>query len=166
MVSERLKQLEYAIRDVAAVANQVKQDGKRVYHLNIGDPVIYDFPTPDYISQALADATFAGQNYYVDSLGVKALREEVCRYERSKNAIDITPDDILITSGVTEGIFFILSGMLENNEEILIPGPTYPLYINFSRFFDGIPIEYEMDEENDWEPNIDDLRKKSWMNST
>lgn len=160
MVSRRVKDLEYAIRDVAVVANEVKKSGKQVYNLNIGDPVIFDFKTPEYISQALVDATFAGQNYYVDSLGVPELREEVCNYEKSKNAVDITPDDILITSGVTEGIFFLLAGLLEKNEEILIPGPTYPVYINYSKFFDGVPVEYELEEDNQWEPNIDDLRKK------
>lgn len=156
--SRRVSELEYAIRDIAVVANQVKNSGKEVFHLNIGDPVIYDFKTPEYISQALADATFAGQNYYVDSLGVPELREEVCRYERSKNAIDITSDDILITQGVTEGIFFLLAGLLEDGDEILVPGPTYPVYLNYANFFNGIPVEYELNEENNWEPNIEDIR--------
>lgn len=160
MVSRRLRDLEYAIRDVAVIANEVKRTGKKVYNLNIGDPVIYDFKTPDYVSQAMADATFAGQNFYVDSLGVQELREEICGYEKSKNSIEIKPNDVLVTSGVTEGIFFTLAGLMENNNEILIPGPTYPVYINYSKFFDGVPIEYELDEENEWEPNIEDLRKK------
>jgi len=160
MVTRRLKGLEYAIRDVAAVANEVKKTGKTIYHLNIGDPVIFDFKTPEYISQALANATFAGQNFYVDSLGVRELREEISIYERGKNNVDLNVDDILITSGVTEGIFFIIAGLLDNKDELLIPGPSYPVYINYSKFFDGIPVEYELDEENNWEPNIDDLRKK------
>jgi aspartate/methionine/tyrosine aminotransferase len=160
MVTQRVKGMSYAIRDVAAVANEVKKTGKKIYHLNIGDPVIYDFKTPDYISQALADATFAGQNFYVDSLGVRELREEICIYERNKNNVDLKPDDVLITSGVTEGIFFILASLLENNNELLIPGPSYPVYINYSKFFDGVPVEYELDEDNLWEPNIDDIRKK------
>ncbi|TFG27638.1 MAG: aminotransferase class I/II-fold pyridoxal phosphate-dependent enzyme [Promethearchaeota archaeon] len=160
MVTKRLKGLEYAIRDVAAVANEVRKTGKTIYALNIGDPVIFDFKTPEYISQALANATFAGQNFYVDSLGVRELREEICIYERSKNNVDLTADDILITSGVTEGIFFIIAGLLDNKDELLIPGPSYPVYINYSKFFDGIPVEYELEENNNWEPNIEDLRKK------
>ncbi|TXT63468.1 MAG: Aminotransferase [Promethearchaeota archaeon] len=160
MVSRRVKDLQYAIRDIAVVAEEVEKTGKTIYHLNIGDPVIYDFKTPNYISKALAEATFAGQNYYVNSLGVPALREEVCKYERNKNEINITPDDILITSGVTEGIFFLLAGLLENGEEILVPGPTYPVYLNYAQFFDGKPVEYKLMEENDWEPNVEDIRSK------
>ncbi|MHA1724047.1 MAG: aminotransferase class I/II-fold pyridoxal phosphate-dependent enzyme [Promethearchaeota archaeon] len=160
MVSRRVKDLEYAIRDIAVVAEQVEKSGKKIIHMNIGDPARYDFDTPKYISQALADSTFSGQNYYVDSLGVRELREEVCKHENGKNSINVEPDDILITTGVTEGIFFILASLLENGNELLIPGPSYPLYINYSRFFDGMPVEYQLEEENDWGPNIEDLRKK------
>jgi aspartate/methionine/tyrosine aminotransferase len=160
MVTQRVKGMSYAIRDVAAVANEVKKTGKKVYHLNIGDPVIYDFKTPNYISQALADATFKGQNYYVDSLGVPELREEVSKHENKKNNINTTSDDILITQGVTEGLIFTIASIIENGKELLIPGPSYPVYINYSKFFDGVPVEYELDEANEWEPNITDLRNK------
>ena len=77
MVSERISKISYAIREIAAVANKVAKSGKKIYHLNIGDPVIYDFPTPNYISQALADASFSGKNFYVDSMGALELREEI-----------------------------------------------------------------------------------------
>ncbi len=160
MVSRRLMDLEYAIRDVAVVAREVAKSGKKVYYLNIGDPVRYDFETPKYIYQALANATIEGKNYYVDSLGVMELREQISKYERIKNNVNLTTDDILVTSGVTEGIFFVLAGLLENKNEILIPGPSYPVYFNYSKFFDGIPVEYELDENNEWEPNIDDVRKR------
>jgi len=160
MVTRRVLDLEYAIRDVAVVANEVKKTGKTVYHLNIGDPVIYDFKTPEYISQALADATFKGQNYYVDSLGVAELREEISKFENKKNNINTTTDDIIVTQGVTEGLIFTIAGLIEKGKELLIPGPSYPVYINYSKFFDGVPIEYELDEQDNWEPNIDDLRKK------
>lgn len=152
--------MSYAIRDVAAVANELKKQGKEVYHLNIGDPVIYDFKTPDYISQAVANAAHAGQNFYVDSLGVRELRQEVANYENGKNNINLEEDDVLITSGVTEAIFFVLAGLMERGKEILIPGPSYPIYINYSKFFDGTPVEYELIEEEDWKPNVEDIRQK------
>ncbi|MFX1322549.1 MAG: aminotransferase class I/II-fold pyridoxal phosphate-dependent enzyme [Promethearchaeota archaeon] len=160
MVSQRLKVIEYAIREIAAIASEVAKSGKEIYHLNIGDPVIYDFHTPKYISQALADATFANKNYYVDSLGLPELREEISKSLKRQNNLNINSNDILVTSGVTEAIFFLLAGLIENKNEILIPGPSYPLYINYAKFFNGIPIEYKLDENDEWEPNIDDLRKK------
>ena len=160
MVSQRLKEIEYAIREIAAVANEVAKSGKKIFHLNIGDPVIYDFNTPEYISQAASDATFKGKNYYVNSLGAPELREELSKYITKINKISISSEDVLVTSGVTEAIFFLLAGFIENKNELLIPGPSYPLYINYTKFFDGLPVEYELDEFNDWEPDIDDLRRK------
>ncbi|MFX1455915.1 MAG: aminotransferase class I/II-fold pyridoxal phosphate-dependent enzyme [Promethearchaeota archaeon] len=160
MISQRVKSISYAIREIAAVANKVAKTGKKIYHLNIGDPVIYDFNTPQYISQALADASFQGKNYYVDSLGAPELRKELSKSISQSYNLNITPEDILVTSGVTEAIFFLIAATIENKKELLIPGPSYPLYINYAKFFDGIPIEYELDENNDWEPNIEDLRNK------
>ena len=160
MVSQRVKEISYAIREIAAVANRVAKSGKEIYHLNIGDPVIFYFHTPDYISQALADASFRGKNFYVDSLGALELREELSKSLRQSYNIQVNTEDILVTSGVTEAIFFIIAAQLENKNEILIPGPSYPLYINYAKFFDGIPVEYELDENNDWEPNTEDLRNK------
>ena len=160
MVSQRVNEISYAIREIAAVANKVAKSGKKIYHLNIGDPVIYDFTTPRYISQALADASFAGKNYYVDSLGAPELREELSKSINQKYKLNINSSDILVTTGVTEAIFFLIAGIIEEKKELLIPGPSYPLYINYTKFFDGIPVEYELDENNDWEPNTDDLRQK------
>jgi len=160
MVTQRIKEISYAIREIAAVANKVAKSGKKIYHLNIGDPVIYDFNTPPYISQALADASFGGKNFYVDSLGAPELREELSKSLTQNYNLNIKPNDILVTTGVTEAIFFLIAAMIENKKELLIPGPSYPLYINYANFFDGIPVEYGLDELNDWEPDIDDLRKK------
>ncbi|MFX1374647.1 MAG: aminotransferase class I/II-fold pyridoxal phosphate-dependent enzyme [Promethearchaeota archaeon] len=160
VVSQRIKEISYAIREIAAVANQVAKSGKKIYHLNIGDPVIYDFNTPKYISQALADASFEGKNFYVDSLGALELREEISNSLNQKYNLKLHSDEILVTTGVTEAIFFFIAAMIENKNELLIPGPSYPLYINYTKFFEGVPIEYELDETNEWEPNIEDLRKK------
>ncbi|GAG74425.1 unnamed protein product, partial [marine sediment metagenome] len=160
MVAQRIKEISYAIREIAAVANKVAKSGKKIYHLNIGDPVIYDFNTPHYISQALADASFGGKNFYVDSLGAPELREELSKSLTQNYNLNINSNDILVTTGVTEAIFFLIAAMIENKKELLIPGPSYPLYINYANFFDGIPVEYGLDESNDWEPDIDDLRKK------
>ena len=160
MVSQRVSKISYAIREIAAVANKVAKSGKKIFHLNIGDPVIYDFHTPRYISQALADASFGGKNYYVDSLGAPELREELSRSINLKYKLKVNSDDILVTTGVTEAIFFLIAAIIEEKKELLIPGPSYPLYINYANFFDGVPVEYELDESNNWEPNVDDLRKK------
>jgi len=136
MVSRRVREIEYAIRDIAVIANEVKKKGKKVYHLNIGDPLLYDFKTPQFTSEALGKVSLEGKNFYADSLGIIELREEISKFLKINNNLEVNLDDILITTGVTEGIYFILAALIENNNELLIPGPTYPLYINNTRFYD------------------------------
>ncbi|MFX1497171.1 MAG: aminotransferase class I/II-fold pyridoxal phosphate-dependent enzyme [Promethearchaeota archaeon] len=160
MVSRRVKDIEYAIRDIAIIADEVKKSGKEVISLNIGDPAIFDFQTPEFISKALANASLSGKNYYADSLGILELREELSNFMKERYKLNVNSRDIIITTGVTEAIYFLLAALVEKSDEFLIPGPTYPLYINNTRFYDGIPVEYELNENDDWDPNIDDLRKK------
>jgi len=160
MISRRVNDIEYAIRDIAVIAHQLEQTGKKIYHLNIGDPLKYDFITPPFISEALATVSRDGKNFYAESLGVIELRKEISNFMKKNKNLNVDFEDILITAGVTEGIYFLLAALIERGEELLIPGPTYPLYINNTRFYDGIPIEYELDEKEGWDPNIEDIRKK------
>ena len=54
----------------------------------------------------------------------------------------------------------VMAALIDAGDEILLPGPTYPPYISYAKFFGGKPVTYETVEENGWQPNIDDLRKK------
>jgi len=159
--STRLKSIEYAIRDVVALAQKLENNGKSVTYLSIGDPPKY-FPTPPHIKDALAQAVYDDQNYYFDSLGLPELREAIAEKENKINKIPITADDIIITEGVSEGILFVQSALINANkkDELLIPGPSYPPWLSFTNFYEGIPIEYKLDEEKNWQPDLDDLRQK------
>ncbi|MDX1813461.1 MAG: aminotransferase class I/II-fold pyridoxal phosphate-dependent enzyme, partial [Candidatus Bathyarchaeia archaeon] len=76
------------------------------------------------------------------------------------NGVSIPAENVLITSGVSEGIRLVIAALIEKGDEILVPGPAYPPYISYSKFYDGTPITYETLEEENWQPNIDDLRCK------
>ncbi len=160
-VAQRVKNLEYAIRDVAAKATKVLEK-KRVHFLNIGDPGLFleDFQTPKYICESLCQATLEGKNCYANSIGVPELRRSIVNSERKRNKIDLPMDNIIITSGVSEGIFFANSALIDSGDEMLIPGPCYPTYRTYVEFFGGKGIEYALNEENGWYPDIDDLRSK------
>src|ERR1044071_406266 len=69
-VSDRTHGVEYAIRDIAAYARKYKSTGKEIIYLNIGDPVKFDFKTPDHVKKALVDAVMHDENYYADSEGL------------------------------------------------------------------------------------------------
>jgi len=159
-VTGRTSNIEYAIRDVIAYTTQLVKDGKKIYYLNIGDPAAFDFKTPQNVKDALCNAVQKDDNYYSPSEGRLDLREAIVRKEKKVNNVDITADKVLITEGISEGIQMILGALVEKGDEILFPGPTYPPYISYTRFFDGTPVAYETIEDEGWHPNIDDLRSK------
>ena len=159
-VTTRAKAIEYAIRDVIVNAGPITKMGKKIFYLNIGDPVAFDFPTPQHIKQALIEAVQSGENNYSPSEGVPELRQAIAEKEKRVNNVNIPAENILITSGVSEGIRMLISALIEKGDEILVPGPAYSPYISYSKAYDGTPITYETAEEENWQPNIDDLRSK------
>jgi len=159
-VTARAKAIEYAIRDVIVNAGLITKMGKKIFYLNIGDPVAFDFPTPQHIKQALIEAVQSGENNYSPSEGVPELRQAIAEKEKQVNNVSILAENVLITSGVSEGIQMVISALIEKGDEILVPGPAYSPYISHSKAYDGTPITYETIEEENWQPNIDDLRSK------
>jgi alanine-synthesizing transaminase len=159
-VTERARTIEYAIRDVAVYARQVAKTGRKIFYLNIGDPVAFDFDTPLHVKQALMKAVEEGANAYSASEGLPELRQAISGKEKRINDVDISADDIIVTSGISEGIQMVMGALVDAGDEILLPGPTYPPYISYGKFFGGKPVTCETVEENDWQPNVDDLRSK------
>jgi aspartate/methionine/tyrosine aminotransferase len=152
--------VEYAIRDVLTFARKLEKQGKKILYLNIGDPCKYDFDTPDYIKNALTEAVKEGTNWYAPSEGLPELREAICEKESRVNGVRIQPDEVIVTQGISEAIQILMAAVVEAGDEVLVPGPTYPPYMSYVKFFGGKSISYETVEENTWQPNIDDLEKK------
>jgi alanine-synthesizing transaminase len=159
-VTSRASNIEYAIRDVIPYAEQLVKEGRKIYYLNIGDPAAFDFTVPPHVKAALCKALQEDNNYYSPSEGLLELREAVAKKEKRVNNVDITAIDVLITEGISEGIQMSLAAIVERGDEILFPGPTYPPYSSYTKFFDGTPVAYETVESEGWQPNVDDLRKK------
>ena len=159
-VTSRSNAIEYAIRDVIVNAGPITKTGKKMFYLNIGDPVAFDFPTPQHIKQALIEAVQSENNNYSPSEGVAELRQAIAEKEKRVNDVNVAAENVLVTSGVSEGIRMLISALIENGDEILVPGPAYSPYISYSKVYDGTPVSYETIEEENWQPNIDDLRSK------
>jgi aspartate/methionine/tyrosine aminotransferase len=156
-VSNRISNVEYAIRDITLHAKQYEKAGKKIIYLNIGDPVKYDFPTPDHIKQALIDAVNSNFNYYADSEGILELRQAIVKKE-SQKGLSINVEDVLVTNGISEGLDMVTASIVEPNSEILMPGPYYPPYASYVKFYGGKPIEFKITE--DGTPDLDDIKSK------
>ena len=158
-VTKRADEIKYAIRDMAVHASKLEKRGIDILKLNIGDPVKYDFDTPNFVKEACIDAIHEGKNFYGPSAGIPELLEKIVGKER-REGNRISQEDILVTTGVTESLQILIGATFQKGEKFLIPGPSYPPYITYTRFFNGDPVPYRTIEEEDWQPDIDDIRKK------
>jgi aspartate/methionine/tyrosine aminotransferase len=157
-VSKKVTGVEYAIRDIVLAARKVEQKGIKVDYLNIGDPVQFGFQPPDNVKKAMIDAINNGENYYSPSEGLLELREEIAKKENAKG-LSISADEILVTNGVSEGLDMVISSIVEEGDEVLLPGPYYPPYASYVRLHGGIPVEFAVDMNNST-PDIDDIKSK------
>ena len=141
-------------------AEELRRSGKKILYLNIGDPVKYDFDTPPHIKRALEKAVEDGSNYYSPSEGLKELREAVADKERRVNGARLDASNIVITTGISEAILFLMAAVVNPGDEVLMPGPCYSPYIAFAKFFEGNPVTYRTIEDRRWAPDLSDIEAK------
>jgi alanine-synthesizing transaminase len=156
-VSDRTSGVEYVIRDIISYARKYESTGKQIIYLNIGDPVKYDFKTPDHIKAALINAVTKDQNYYAESEGLPELRKAIVEKE-SQKGFPVADSDVLVTNGVSEGLDMTLASIVDPGTEVLMPGPYYPPYASYVKFYGGNPIEFKLHE--DGRPDVEDVASK------
>ena len=115
------------IRKLVPLADKAKEKGRKVYHLNIGQP---DLPTPENALQAIRNIDRKILEYS-PSEGIKSFREKLAAYYHTFN-IDVTADDIIITTGGSEAVTFAFLACLDPGDEIIVPEPAYANYTAFA----------------------------------
>jgi len=158
-VSERSSTISYAIRDVVEYARKLESKGDKILKLNIGDPLKFDFKTPEPMVDAIVNAARGSFNGYEDSLGNAELRRVIAERE-SRNNGKIYLEDVVVTSGVTEGVYLVFGATLEPGDEVLVPGPGYPTYTAYANFFGATPVPYRTIEKDGWNIDVQDLKSK------
>lgn len=154
----RLENVRYAIRDLASVADEVIKQGHKVLPLNVGDPNIFDFKTPEHIVEAAHKAMRDGKNGYAPSDGVPEALAAI-RGEAARKGIT-TCRDVFVTSGVSETVDLCLSALVNPGEDVLTPKPDYPLYSAVLCKL-GIGLNaYDLNEEDGWQPELADIERK------
>src|ERR1700686_826403 len=154
----RLENVRYAIRDLACIADEVARQGHKILPLNIGDPLNFDFQTPAHMIEAVHQAMRDGKNGYSPSSGVKEALDAIRGEAARKGITNI--QDVFVTSGVSETVDICLIALLNPGHNLLTPCPDYPLYSAVLAKLD-IPLNtYYLNEEDGWQPDLDDIRKK------
>ena len=155
VVAKNLQQVRSPIRDLAAVADDLRRQGKTVLMLNIGDPLDADFATPPELVEAVVKALREGKNGYAPALGVAEALQAIRGDAERKGIRNI--QDVFITDGVSEAVDVCLTALLNPGDDLLVPRPGYPLYTAMLAKIGAARNPYDLAEELDWEPDVDGL---------
>lgn len=163
--SHKLDNVCYDIRGpIAAQAKKMEDEGHRILKLNIGNPAPFGFDAPDDILKDVIHNLPTSQGYS-DSTGIYGARVAVMQYYQQKNIRNIRINDVFIGNGVSEMIMMSMQALLNNNDEVLLPSPDYPLWTAAVSLSSGTPVHYCCDENNGWFPDIQDIKSKITKNT-
>ncbi len=143
--------------EVLARAKALEATGKRVIHLQIGEP---DFDTAPHIVEAAAKALKDGQTHYCPAPGIPALREACANHLSAHRGLDISPDSIVVTPGAKPFLFFGILATINPGDEVIYPNPGFPIYESAIRWAGGVPVPLPLTEETDFAFTADDLRAR------
>ena len=158
--SSKLDNVLYDVRGpVVDEAARMEARGLNILKLNIGNPAPFGFSTPDEVIMDMQHQLKECQGYS-DSKGLFAARKAIMQYSQLKNIPNVTIDDIYTGNGVSELINLCMQALLDAGDEILIPAPDYPLWTATATLSGGKAVHYICDEQADWYPDIDDIKRK------
>ena len=140
---------------IDAKAKEMKQKGIDVVGFGAGEP---DFDTPEHIRKAAKDALDLGKTRYTPAAGMPELRQAICDKLKRDNGLDYVPQQIVVSNGAKHSLFNSFQALLEEGDEVIVPGPYWVSYPEIVRMAGGVPVIVEGREENNFKPTIDDFR--------
>lgn len=158
--SSKLKNVCYDIRGpVLKAATAMEEQGHRIIKLNIGNPAPFGFEAPQEI---LGDviSNLPSSIGYSESKGLFSARKAIVQYYQQKGLFGVDVGDIYIGNGVSELIVMAMQALLDNNDEMLVPMPDYPLWTAAVTLSGGSPVHYLCNEEDNWYPDLADMESK------
>lgn len=141
--------------EVLARARRLEAEGKRIVHLEIGEP---DFATPDNIVEAAIGAMQNGFTHYTPASGIWEAREAVAQFVSRMLSTEVGPADVVLVPGSKNVLLFTLLACIEPGDEVILPDPGYPAYHSQVSFIGGIPKLVTLREETGFRLDLDELR--------
>jgi alanine-synthesizing transaminase len=152
-----LEGVRYEIRgELAARATELERQGYEITSLNIGNPGLFGFRTPETMRLAMIE-NLGQSEAYSHQKGIFPAREAVVMQQQGRNVMDVTADDVYMGNGVSECIDLALRALLNSGDEVLVPSPDYPLWSASIALNQGNPVYYNCLPENKFQPDPDEI---------
>jgi aspartate/methionine/tyrosine aminotransferase len=140
--------------EVLARARRLEAEGKKVVHLEIGEP---DFATPDNIVEAGISAMQNGYTHYTPASGILEAREAVAAFVGRTLRTEVDPGEVVLVPGSKNVLLFTLLACIEPGDEVILPDPGYPAYASQVNFIGGVPKPVTLREESGFRMDLDEL---------
>ena len=158
--SHKLDHVCYDIRGrIHQEACRMEEEGTRILKLNIGNLATFGFEAPEEVVRDVV-RNIPNSQGYCESNGIFSARKAIAQYYQQKGLKYADVDDVYIGNGVSELITMSMNALLNNGDEILVPAPDYPLWTAAVTLAGGQAVHYLCDEEANWFPDLDDIRRK------
>ncbi len=148
--------------DVLARAHALEAAGRRVFHMEIGEP---DFAAPAPVVEAGVRALRDGLTAYTATLGLPALREAIAAHYSARFSLAVDPSRIAVTAGASGALLCAAALYVSPGDEVLVPDPGYPGYRHFVRAFEGRARPLPVGPAERFQPTLEMVRS-SWGSRT
>jgi len=153
-----LEGVRYEIRgELAHRAMELERQGYEIISLNIGNPGLFGYRTPETMRLAMIE-NLGQSEAYCHQKGIFPAREAVVMQQQDRGVMDVTAEEVFIGNGVSECIDFVLRALLNSGDEVLVPSPDYPLWSASVALNHGTAVYYNCLPENDFQPDPDEIR--------
>jgi alanine-synthesizing transaminase len=153
-----LEGVRYEIRgELAARAVALERQGYEIISLNIGNPGLFGYRTPETMRLAMIE-NLGQSEAYCHQKGIFPAREAVVMQQQGRGVMDVTADDVFMGNGVSECIDLALRALLNSGDEVLIPSPDYPLWSASVALNHGTAVYYRCQPRNGFQPDPDEIR--------
>jgi len=115
----------------------LKSKGIPVVDLTLGEP---DFDTPACVKKMAEDAMSRNLTHYTSARGIPTLREEIVDYLMKRRDAEVSADDVIVTPGAKQGLFYVMCSVLDPGDEVVIPEPTWLSYGDIVKLNDGVSV--------------------------
>jgi alanine-synthesizing transaminase len=151
--SESLKNVRYEIRGrLARRAHELERQGYEITSLNIGNPGLFGFRTPETMRLAMIE-NLSDSEGYCHQKGIFPAREAVVMQQQARGVTGVSAEEVFIGNGVSELIDMVLRALLNAGDEVLVPSPDYPLWTAGVNLNGGRAVHYPCRPENDFLPD-------------